>query len=164
MRRRVPSRIWALQVNAVAASPFVTQEVRARIYRRAGMDLHTEDIRTGCWFFSPDISIGAGTMVNAGCYFENREPIVIGARCSLGMEVMVGTSTHEVGPPSQRAGAYAGKAVHIDDGCWLGARSLVLPGVHVARGCIGAAGAVVAADCAPDGLYAGVPARRIRDL
>jgi maltose O-acetyltransferase len=27
-----------------------------------------------------------------------------------------------------------------------------------------AAGAVVTEDCAPDGLYAGVPARRIRDL
>ena len=164
MRRRVPSRIWALQVNTVAASPFVTQETRGRIYRRAGMDLHTEDIRAGCWFFSPDISIGPGTMVNAGCYFENREPITIGARCSLAMEVMVTTSTHEIGPSSQRAAAYVGKPVCIEDGCWLGARCLVLPGVTVGRGCIVAAGAVVAADCAPGGLYAGVPARRVRDL
>ena len=160
----MPSRIWALQVNTIAASAFVTQEVRARIYRRAGMDLHTEDIRAGCWFFSPDISIGADTMVNAGCYFENREPVAIGARCSLAMEVMIATSTHEPGGPAQRAGAYAGKPVEIGDGCWLGARSVVLPGVTIGAGCIVAAGAVVTGDCAPHGLYAGVPARRMRDL
>jgi acetyltransferase-like isoleucine patch superfamily enzyme len=40
----------------------------------------------------------------------------------------------------------------------------VLPGVTVAAGCVTAAGAVVAADTEPDGLYAGVPATRIRDL
>jgi acetyltransferase-like isoleucine patch superfamily enzyme len=30
--------------------------------------------------------------------------------------------------------------------------------------CVVAAGAVVTGDCEPDGLYAGVPARRVRDL
>jgi maltose O-acetyltransferase len=40
----------------------------------------------------------------------------------------------------------------------------VLPGVTVGDGCVIAAGAVVNADCQPDGLYAGVPARRVRDL
>jgi maltose O-acetyltransferase len=40
----------------------------------------------------------------------------------------------------------------------------VLPGVTIGAGCAVAAGAVVTADCEPDGLYAGVPARRVRDL
>ena len=47
---------------------------------------------------------------------------------------------------------------------WLGARVVVLPGVQVAPGCIVGAGAVVTRDTEPDGVYVGVPARRIRDL
>jgi maltose O-acetyltransferase len=36
--------------------------------------------------------------------------------------------------------------------------------VHLGDGVVVAAGAVVTEDCLPDGLYAGVPARRVRDL
>ena len=39
-----------------------------------------------------------------------------------------------------------------------------MPGVTIGEGCIVAAGAVVTKDCESHGLYAGVPARRIRDL
>ena len=39
-----------------------------------------------------------------------------------------------------------------------------MPGVTVGSGCIIAAGAVLTADCSPDGIYAGVPAKRIKDL
>jgi maltose O-acetyltransferase len=40
----------------------------------------------------------------------------------------------------------------------------VLDGVTIGAGCVIAAGAVVTRDCEPDGLYAGVPAVRKRDL
>jgi acetyltransferase-like isoleucine patch superfamily enzyme len=40
----------------------------------------------------------------------------------------------------------------------------VAPGVNVGSGCIIAAGALVVRDCEPNGLYAGVPAKRIKDL
>lgn len=52
----------------------------------------------------------------------------------------------------------------MEDGCWLGGNVTVLPGVTIGRGCVIAAGAVVTKSCDPNGLYAGVPARRIRDL
>lgn len=52
----------------------------------------------------------------------------------------------------------------VGDGCWIGANATILPGVTVAPGCVIAAGAVVTKDTEPDGLYAGVPARRVRDL
>ena len=78
--------------------------------------------------------------------------------------VMVITSTHDHRDPRLRAGAASGRSVTIADGCWLASRATVLPGVHVGEGCVIAAGAVVVRDCAPHGLYVGVPARRVRDL
>ncbi|MCR4913326.1 MAG: acyltransferase [Lactobacillus sp.] len=54
--------------------------------------------------------------------------------------------------------------VKIDDGCWIGANVTILPGVHIGKGCVIGAGAVVNKDCEPNGVYVGVPAKRIKDL
>jgi len=80
------------------------------------------------------------------------------------MEVLLCTSTHEIGSESQRAGTTIQLPIIIEDGCWVGARANILPGVKIGKGCIIAAGSVVTKDCEPNGLYAGVPAKRIRDL
>jgi maltose O-acetyltransferase len=163
-KRRHVNRLWSLQVNTLAATPFLTGTMREWFYRRGGIDPNGTQLRTGLWFYSAEVSFGPGGMVNSGCYFESREPITIGDRCFLGPEVLILTSTHEMGDSYQRAGAYAGKPVNIGDGCWLGARVTVLPGVTIAPGCVIAAGSVVTRDTTPDGLYAGVPAVRKSDL
>jgi maltose O-acetyltransferase len=77
---------------------------------------------------------------------------------------MLVTSTHRIGDGSERASAKCGGAIHVGDGCWLGCRVTVMPGVSIGEGCIIAAGSVVTADCEPHGLYAGVPATRKRTL
>jgi maltose O-acetyltransferase len=74
------------------------------------------------------------------------------------------SSTHEIGAPDRRAGTDVGKPVTVGDGCWIGARAVILPGVAVGDGCISAAGAVVTRDCQANGLCAGIPAKLIRHL
>lgn len=51
---------------------------------------------------------------------------------------------------------------YIGDRCFIGARSIILPGVTVADGSIVAAGAVVTKDVAPGCIVAGNPAKVIR--
>jgi acetyltransferase-like isoleucine patch superfamily enzyme len=41
---------------------------------------------------------------------------------------------------------------------------VVLPGVEIGAGCVIAAGSVVVKNTEPDGLYAGVPATRKKEL
>jgi acetyltransferase-like isoleucine patch superfamily enzyme len=55
------------------------------------------------------------------------------------------------------------KGVVIEDDVWIGAHATVLDGVHIAKGCVIAAGAVVTRSTKPFGVYAGVPARRIKE-
>ena len=55
-------------------------------------------------------------------------------------------------------------SIHIGKGCWIGANALIRPGVDIAAGRVIAAGAVVVKNCDANGLYAGVPARRVKDL
>ena len=57
------------------------------------------------------------------------------------------------------------KPVHIGTGTWLAANVTVLPGVTIAKHCVVAAGAVVTSSLVePNTLYAGVPARKIREI
>ncbi len=113
---------------------------------------------------SLQLSIGDGTYINADARIDTAAAVTIGARVSLGPGVRIVTTTHALGTSHQRAGELACQPVSIGDGSWLGAGVMVLPGVTIAPGCVIAAGAVVTKDTNPHGLYAGVPARRIRDL
>ncbi|ONH28974.1 acyltransferase [Pseudofrankia asymbiotica] len=151
-------------LNGVAATPLAPRPLRARLLRATGMRVEAAAISPGCWFGGRNVSIGPRTYVNRGCFFDTLADVAIGADCHLGMQVLLCTSTHEPGDGPSRAGAVTGRPIVIGDGCWVGARVTVMPGVTIKDGCVIAAGAVVTGDCEPDGLYAGIPARRVRDL
>lgn len=52
--------------------------------------------------------------------------------------------------------------VVIGDDCWLGSNVVILKGVHVPRGCIVAAGAIVSRSLNEEyTIYGGIPARPI---
>lgn len=80
------------------------------------------------------------------------------------MDVLFCVSSHEIGASTGRAGKDVKKGIKIGNGCWIGARVTILPGVEIKEGCVIASGAVVTSVCEPNGLYGGVPARRIKNL
>jgi maltose O-acetyltransferase len=164
MVRRFDSAPWHWLVNGIAASPAWTPKQRARLLRRGGIDVRNGQIQAGCFFFSDQIEFGEWVWINHRAYFDTRDWIRIGDRVGFGMEVMVLTSTHEPGDHFNRRGAYRSAPVTIGAGSWIGARATIMPGVTIGQGVTVAAGAVVTRDCEPDGLYAGVPATRIKDL
>jgi maltose O-acetyltransferase len=151
-------------INSLAASSLLVNPVRASLMRLYGIKTTTNWIRAGCYFGGRDIVIGSGTRVNCRCFFDGAAPIRIGKKCGIGMEVMFCTSSHTIGPAVDRAGPFNAQPITVGDGCWIGARSVILPGVTIGNGCVIATGAVVNRDCGANGLYAGVPARRIKEL
>ena len=164
MVRRFDSAPWHLLVNVVAASQVWTPKQRARLLKRGGIDARNGQIQSGCFFFSNQIEFGEWVWINHRAYFDTRDWIRIGDRVGFGMEVMVLTSTHEPGDHDNRRGPYTTAPVSIGAGSWIGARATIMPGVTIGEGVTVAAGAVVTRDCEPDGLYAGVPAKRVKDL
>lgn len=160
----VTSRKWAWAVNTVAASSLLRERERARLYRQLGFELESTRIKPGCFFQSARFHLGRNSSLNQGCFVENVAPIRIGERTDVGYAVRLITSSHAHGGHEQRAGAWWPHPITIGDGCWIGVGATILPGVTIADGCIVAAGSVVTRDCEPDGLYAGVPARRVKDL
>jgi acetyltransferase-like isoleucine patch superfamily enzyme len=138
--------------------------MRMRLLRRYGIEVETDRIYPHCYFHTNNIWIGRDALLNHGVHIENVARVEIGPLTALGIFTVVLTSNHEIGSKEQRCGRWLRQPVSIGSGSWIGARSTILPGVTIGDGCVVAAGSLVREDCGADGLYAGVPARRIKDL
>lgn len=160
----VGTRLRQLLLPA-ALSGLVHGRHRHRLLRALGIKgVGKAYIQDRCVFRGFGTRIGDGSFVNYGVRFDDSAPVVIGERVFIGPETMLVTGTHPIGPPEQRAEPSVHHPIKVENGCWIGARAVILPGVTVGEGCVIAAGAVVTKDCHPNGLYGGIPARRIRDL
>ncbi len=151
-------------VNTLGASPFMPRKARRLLLRAYGVKVRTSAIMEDCHFGGSDVEIGRGSFVNRGCVFDNSASITIGEAVHVGMEVMFVTSSHALGTSRRRGMEVTAAPIVVGDGCWIGSRATILPGVTVGSGCVVAAGAVVREDCEADGLYVGVPARRVKSL
>jgi maltose O-acetyltransferase len=157
--------LWRdLMLNCILSSVLIPSRFRWRLLRAYGLDVTKAHVSSGVWFGSRRMTIGSGTYINRNCMFNTSAPISIGANCSFGMGVLVVTSTHDIGSAIKRAGAARNEPVVIGDGCWLGARVTILPGVEIGPGVVVAAGSVVTSDLPANAIYAGVPAKLVRTL
>ena len=119
---------------------------------------------TGSEALFANLVIGAGCMIDINCTFDLEEKITIGDRVALDPEVMLLTSTHELASRVHRAGPLVRNPVVIEAGAWLGARSIVLPGVTIGAGAIVNPGAVVNKDVLPHTRVGGIPAVQLEVL
>lgn len=112
------------------------------------------------------MAIGVDTWLSPGVVIHTHveASIVIGERCDIGPGVEFIPGSHIIGTSSRRAGSGTANPILIGNGCWLGAKSIILGGVSIGDGCIVAAGAVVTHNVPPNSLVAGVPARVKKQL
>ena len=153
-------------MNAMLGSELLPARIRTKIMRKVGFQISSEVcIWAGASFRSKKVTIGPGVFINVGFFFDGYETLSIGKNVRIGQFVRIITASHEIGPSHQRGRIEVlGKPVQIDDGCWIGAGVTILPGVRVKKGCVVATSSVVTKATEEDGLYAGIPARRVKDL
>jgi maltose O-acetyltransferase len=165
MKRKKLYIYWRdFYLNFVSSSILLPNFIRYFLYKLYGIKIYSKKISPKCFIGNNNLYIGRNTFINYGCYFNTEGGIKIGNYCDIAYQVTFCTSSHEVGSISRRAGKNTAKPIEVKDGTWIGARSIILPGVTIGESCIIAAGTVVTKDCKSNGLYAGVPAKRIKDL
>lgn len=133
---------------------------RNKLLRTAGMHISPKSlIRSGIDFEIADAIVGDNSFIGKNCVFYSsvRFPsaVYIGDNVKIAPEVMFCCVSHEIGESELRAGDTYNKDITIGDGCWIGTRTVLLPGVSVGRGSIVAAGAVVTKDIPPNTLVGG---------
>ncbi|WP_285060296.1 acyltransferase [Pedobacter ginsengisoli] len=135
---------------------FIVQKI-FRINRKVPFMVHFTSIANG------KISIGRNVARyfanSSGCYFQGINGIVIGDNTIFAPGVKVISANHskqdyhehdKVGP------------LIIGQNCWLGANSVLLPGVEIGNNVIVAAGSVVTKSFGSDLVIGGVPAKIIK--
>ncbi|HOK41453.1 MAG TPA: acyltransferase [bacterium] len=107
-----------------------------------------------------NLTIGNDSFINFNCLLSAYEKIIIGNRVAISYNVTIITETHN--PEDENFKAII-KPVIIEDNVWIGANSLILPGVRIKEGAIIAAGSVVTKDVDEYTIVGGVPAKFIKE-
>lgn len=126
---------------------------------------------------------GNAVIVKDHCYFGNGTRLSVGDRSQLGSnarlngeitlgndivmgpDVVMMATSHEFARldiPINQQGAKPESPIVIGDDCWIGTRAIILPGVHIGKQCVVAAGAVVTHSFPDRCILGGVPARLLK--
>jgi acetyltransferase-like isoleucine patch superfamily enzyme len=110
------------------------------------------------------ITIGRHCGINTGAVIFSHGRTTIADDVQIGPGVVISTGGHLFEDPTVPVRVQGGdiRDIEIGRGAWIGARAVILPGVHVGAGAVVAAGAVVTEDVPAHSLAAGVPARILR--
>jgi len=145
--------------------------VRTFIYRHlAGIPIGSHTLILGTMDFTETrnvqqrLRIGKHVIINKRFFADVTGNITIGDYVNLGHHIVMITADHDIGPPQRRVGTIRPRAITIENGCWIGARSTILPGVNIGASSVVTAGALVAASVSANKMVGGVPARVIKTL
>jgi len=112
---------------------------------------------------SARVTIGDYTFLGRRVEIDASTSVSIGNHVLVAPGVFVTDHAHRIAAEARIGdqGCVAGPVV-VEDDAWLGAQSVILPGVRIGRGAVVGAGAVVTHDVPPGAVVAGVPARVLR--
>lgn len=159
----IASQAFAIVSWAISA-PVMSKYARVRALKALGVEAGSGGIQDGCTIKRRNVHFDGDVWLNDDVWFDAHADIWIGRGTMVGPGTRFLTATHEIGPHELRASTPIVQDIRIGAGVFIGANVVILPGITVGDGSVIAAGAIVTRDCDPDGLYAGVPARRVRDL
>lgn len=120
-------------------------------------------------FYNGNIGWGlrVGDYSSIGCasYIGCSGKIIIGNNVMIGPHCTMIAENHNFSENDIliRNQGVSNKGIEIKDNVWIGANVTILDGVTVETGCVIAAGAVLTKSTLANGVYAGIPAKRIKE-
>jgi maltose O-acetyltransferase len=114
--------------------------------------------------YGSNIRVGKNFQANFNCVILDCADVDIGDDCLLAPNVGIYTATHPTDPVLRKNGVEYAKPIRIGDNCWLGAGSIINPGVTLGNNVVVASGAVVTKNFSDNVVVGGVPARIIGNI
>ncbi|MBS5951311.1 MAG: acetyltransferase [Clostridium sp.] len=153
--RRLPESFSKISFGAKGIRYFLVKNFITSI----GSNVNIETRAT----FDSNISVGDNSGVGINAFIQG--PTSIGKHVLMGPDVQIYTRNHRydrIDIPMYDQGETEIQEVKIGDDVWIGARSIILPGVHIGNGSIIAAGSIVTKDVEPYAIVGGNPAKVIK--
>ncbi|WP_408695765.1 sugar O-acetyltransferase [Vibrio vulnificus] len=108
--------------------------------------------------------LGNNVYANFNLTLVDDTHIYIGNSVMIAPNVTIATAGHPIDPELRRKVAQFNIPVHIKDNVWIGANSVVLPGVTIGENCVIGAGSVVTKDIPANVVAVGNPCRVLRPI
>ena len=105
------------------------------------------------------LTVGDHCWIGEGVWIDNLAPVTLGDNVCLSQGVYLCTGGHDHTRPTFDL---ITKPITVESEAWVGAMSVLLPGVTVGRGAVVAAGSVVTKDVPAGMIVGGNPARVIK--
>lgn len=105
------------------------------------------------------LQIGDDAWIGEGAWLDSLAQISIGANACVSQGAYFCTGNHDWSDP---AFGLVVKPIIVEDGAWIGARAVLLPGVTVGSHAVVAAGAVMSKNADAWTIYSGNPARAVK--
>lgn len=124
------------------------------------------------FFFEPPVHMSYGSHVHIGEDFYSNFNLVlvddgeifIGDKVMIGPNVTLCTTGHPVYPLYREMVAHYSLPIHIGNNVWIGAHSVVLPGVTIGDNAVIGAGSIVTRDIPANTVAVGNPCRVMREI
>jgi putative colanic acid biosynthesis acetyltransferase WcaF len=106
------------------------------------------------------LNMGDNVWLGENCWIDNMEQVIIGSNSCISQGAFICTGNHNFKSPDFELMA---KSVVLAEGVWIGARSVVCPGVQAAEQSVLTAGSVITTDMESNTVYQGNPAVKKRN-
>lgn len=128
----------------IASCPYIFPNVRIAYMRR--------------------LSLGRSVKLNVNIFIDARGGVDIGDDVLIGPNSVLASGEHDIAGDVLISGqASHGRPIRIGTGAWIGANCVIRGGVTIGEHCVIGAGSVVTKDTDAYGIYAGAPAKKLRD-
>jgi len=134
----------------------------------------TSEFRAGAYAITcSKISLGANVIIrpNTMLFADPRNgmqgSIIVENDVMIGSGVHIYVSNHKYDMKDENIinqGHSEAKSVVLEEGCWIGANSIILPGVKVGKNSVVGAGSIVTKNVPSSTVYAGNPAKFIKKI
>lgn len=135
---------------------------------RIGTDSIIMSVKLINWHhFGPEgLKIGNKCFLADEAMLDLYDSIILEDQVTLGQRVIILTHVNVgyLDHPLQKYFPKKSQGVTVASGSFIGAGSIILPGVKIGKKCFIAAGSVVNKNVPPNSLYAGVPAKLLRKI
>ena len=111
-----------------------------------------------------NIEVGENFFANYNCILLDVNKIIIGNNVMLAPGVILSTAGHPIHPDIRNSGLEYGIPIIIGDNVWIGANTTINPGVTIGNNTVIGAGSVVTHDVPSNVIYAGNPAKHIKNI